>query len=61
MGIEREAAAGVVDCLRDRLADAQTSLAEKYRILFSLRNIAGSEAESAMLDGASLPNLSCWH
>jgi hypothetical protein len=42
----------VVAALRRKLADESASLASKYRVLFSLRNIEGSDAHAAMLDGA---------
>ena len=33
---------------------------QKYRILFSLRGIAGADAHAAMLEGAPLPPGPCW-
>lgn len=48
--VEREPA--VVQALLDKLTAPSTSLAQKYRILFSLRGIAGEEAHAAMLEGA---------
>lgn len=47
----REVDPGVVKLLREKLADPSTTLPEKYRILFSLRNIAGKHAQEAMLLG----------
>lgn len=41
----------VVDALRRKLRDPATSLEAKYRVLFSLRGIQGSEAHAAMLEG----------
>jgi hypothetical protein len=41
----------VVESLRDKFLAPTTSLPEKYRILFSLRNIAGEKAHDAMLLG----------
>jgi hypothetical protein len=40
-----------VEKLEEKLTADTTSLSEKYRILFSLRNIAGHRAHSAMLLG----------
>ena len=42
----------VVEALRRKLQDKATSLEAKYRVLFSLRNIEGSQAQAAMLEGA---------
>lgn len=43
------ASADTVARFERKLADQGTSLAEKYRILFSLRNISGDQAHAAML------------
>jgi hypothetical protein len=51
MGGMRETDPEVVAKLRTKLADSSTTLSQKYRILFSLRNLAGSEAHEAMLLG----------
>ncbi len=51
MGGMREADPEVVAKLRTKLADSSTTLSQKYRILFSLRNLAGSDAHEAMLLG----------
>lgn len=40
-----------VSRLRAKLLDPNTSLPEKYRVLFSLRNLAGKEAHEALLTG----------
>lgn len=37
--------------LRAKLLDPNTNLPEKYRVLFSLRNLAGQEAHEALLTG----------
>jgi deoxyhypusine monooxygenase len=47
----REVDPSVVAVLREKLAHQSTTLPEKYRILFSLRNIAGKDAHDAMLLG----------
>ncbi len=44
----------VVQGLLDKLRNPATSLPAKYRILFSLRGIAGPAAHAAMLEGAPL-------
>ena len=54
MLIEREADLAVVDALRRKLLCASTSLSQKYRVLFSLRNISGAAAHEAMMDGELL-------
>ena len=41
----------VVQTLRSKLIDPSTPIAAKWRALFALRNIAGSSAEDAMIDG----------
>jgi hypothetical protein len=51
MGGMREADPVVVTKLRNKLVDSSTTLSQKYRILFSLRNLAGSDAHEAMLLG----------
>jgi len=40
--------------LRAKLGDPNTALSAKYRILFSLRNIEGSEAHESILLGTLL-------
>jgi hypothetical protein len=45
------ASADTVARFERKLTDQGTSLAEKYRILFSLRNISGDQAHAAMLTG----------
>lgn len=50
--VERDDA--VVQGLLDKLRNPATSLPAKYRILFSLRGIAGPAAHAAMLEGARL-------
>eukprot|EP00798_Chlamydomonas_sp_ICE-L_P024280 gene24280-9879_t len=44
-----EVDAETIDNLRAKLTAPDTDLAEKYRVLFSLRNIAGEAAHQAML------------
>jgi len=51
MGGMREADPAAVAKLRNKLVDSSTTLSQKYRILFSLRNLAGSNAHEAMLLG----------
>ena len=46
-----EAIQNVVQTLRSKLIDPSTPIAAKWRALFALRNIAGSSAEDAMIDG----------
>jgi len=41
----------VVAALRHKLVQPDTSLSQKYRVLFSLRNIPGSAAEEAIVEG----------
>lgn len=48
--VERDDA--VVQSLLDKLRSPDTTLPAKYRILFSLRSIAGPTAHAAMLEGA---------
>jgi hypothetical protein len=48
-----EAAPGVVQTLEGKLKDPATQLPEKYRVLFSLRNVAGSDAHAALVTGAA--------
>lgn len=43
----------VVATLRHKLVQPETTLSQKYRVLFSLRNIPGSAAESAIVQGIS--------
>jgi hypothetical protein len=50
----READGAVIAALRSKLVGQSTSLPEKYRILFSLRNVKGQEAHDALLTGAVL-------
>ena len=51
MGGMREADPAVVAKLREKIVNPETTLSQKYRILFSLRNLAGAEAHEAMLLG----------
>lgn len=39
--------------LRAKLNDPSTTLCQKYRVLFSLRNVPGENAHEALIDGAS--------
>ncbi len=41
----------VVAGLRRKLVHPHTSLSQKYRVLFSLRNMPGSAAEAAIVEG----------
>lgn len=43
--------ANVVASLRRKLVHPETSLSQKYRVLFSLRNIPGAAAEQAIVEG----------
>lgn len=47
----KEACDATVASLESKLLNTNTSLSDKYRILFSLRNIAGHAAHQAMLQG----------
>ena len=51
MGAHHHADAAVVEALRRKLGDPSTTLPQKYRVLFSLRNLQGQEAHAAMLQG----------
>lgn len=46
-----EAPEDVVASLERKVVDAATSLPEKYRVLFSLRNVAGTAATQALITG----------
>ena len=46
--------ANVVAALRHKLVQPDTSLSQKYRILFSLRSIPGPAAEEAIVEGESV-------
>lgn len=52
------ASAEVVQDLRQKLIAADTPLAAKYRALYSLRGVEGSEAHLGLVDGECL---SCYH
>lgn len=55
-----EADAETVESLRQKLLDPNTSLPEKYRVMFSLRNVAGHAAHEALLTGAPcMPCMVC--
>ena len=41
----------MVEALRVKLLSPKTSLPQKYRVLFSLRNIAGEAARQALAEG----------
>ena len=41
----------IVASLRRKLVNSETSLSQKYRVLFSLRNIPGPAAEQAIVEG----------
>lgn len=47
----READPAVIAQLESKLVAPDTSLPEKYRVLFSLRNVSGSEAQHALHKG----------
>ena len=47
----RDATPATVAALRARLLDGAAPLAARYRARFALRNIAGREAEGALVDG----------
>lgn len=54
MGVELELVEvdpAVVADLRAKLVDPATALPEKYRVLFSLRNVKGHEAHEALTQG----------
>ncbi len=55
MGVDRQADPAVVEALRCKLVGGSTSLAQKYRVLFALRNISGVKAHEAMLEGEHPP------
>ncbi len=40
--------------LRDKLLSSETPLPAKYRVLYSLRNVAGEEAHNALAEGEEL-------
>jgi hypothetical protein len=44
----------IVDALCVKLSNPKTSLRDKYRVLFSLRNIAGEAARQALAEGVRL-------
>lgn len=46
-----ESAPEVIEDLRQKLTDPTSSLPEKYRVLFSLRNVKGPLAHQALLQG----------
>jgi hypothetical protein len=48
----------VVAGLRRKLVHPDTSLSQKYRVLFSLRNMPGSAAEEAIVEGKRAKTLS---
>jgi deoxyhypusine monooxygenase len=52
MGTLVQAAEHVVQALDSKLQAHSTSLPEKYRTLFSLRNLAGKSATDALINGA---------
>ena len=59
MVAERVVSESMIVDLRGKLTDIRTSLPQKYRILFSLRNIKGEAAREAL--AAGLPALSTYH
>lgn len=46
--------ADIVAALRYKLVQPGTSLSQKYRVLFSLRNIPGTDSGEAIIEGTSL-------
>ena len=42
----------IVRSLLENLKNPATSLSQKYRILFSLRNLKGSESHAALIEGS---------
>jgi hypothetical protein len=48
---QKDDAAIVVDSLLQNLKNPATSLSQKYRILFSLRNLKGAESQAALIEG----------
>lgn len=60
-----EAAPEVIGALEAKLTDPTSTLAQKYRVLFSLRNLAGEQAHRALEAGAvtfwRLNHASCSH
>ncbi len=52
--LEKQVDPQVVEALKRKLVDPSTSLPQRYRVLFSLRNIQGPEAHAAMLEGADV-------
>jgi hypothetical protein len=52
MAILRDADEAVIAALKSKLQNCSTSLPEKYRILFSLRNLKGPAAHDALQTGA---------
>lgn len=48
-----EVPAEKINKLRNKLEDAATTLPEKYRVLFSLRNVAGPDAHAALAQGGA--------
>lgn len=54
-----EAPEDVVASLERKVVDAATSLPEKYRVLFSLRNVAGTAATKALITGRCQAQVLC--
>ena len=46
--------AAIVAALQSKLVQPDTTLSQKYRVLFSLRNIPGSAAGQAIVEGTGL-------
>jgi len=44
----------IVQALLKNLKNPATSLSQKYRILFSLRNLKGAESQAALIEGSHL-------
>lgn len=49
----------MVAALEKKVVDAGTSLPEKYRVLFSLRNVAGAAATKALITGSRTAGTVC--
>lgn len=50
----------VVASLERKVLDTSTSLPEKYRVLFSLRNVAGTAATKALITGEGAACSDLW-
>ena len=48
---QKEASLAAIDALRQKLVDSKSTLPQKYRVLFSLRNLTDSESHKALMQG----------